>query len=243
MATFARQQETAIDSGDPASVSITPSATTSLLIAMMSERSGTGHTPHTVTDNSGGDTWTKIGGHDQELANANARHSASWWWKEAGTTSAITVSADDGTANTKGLTVYEFTTDEAGTWTQREIASGDSGTGSDGATGITVTPDSVSAGDNLCMAFGGWRVNGAGQPNTIAFSGSYADQYSSGSSGSNELHHANEWFQDADGGVEATTLTWNDAGHEGLCAVIIFELVVGGGATLRRYSLSLTGVG
>jgi hypothetical protein len=230
MPTFARAQFIAGDDGvDPATRAITPSAATSLLIAVMSERSGVGHTPHTMSDGgaTGGD-WVKAFGWDQALGDSNARHSFSLWWKVAGSTAAITVSGDDGTGNGKHLSLHEYTTDTPGTWS---VVSGaavgaDTGTGSSSPLAIGPT-GSAAAGDNLVLLSINWRT-GSDQAYPGAATGGFTGLTTTGS-GSNGRQHGTAWQQDAAGGTFSTSVDWTGSGHESAGGIVVFNL--GSGAT------------
>jgi hypothetical protein len=232
MPIFARAQFLAGSDGiDPATRAITPTAATSLLTAVLSERSGTGNTPHTVSDNGAtGVDWVKAFGWDQQLANSSARHSFSLWWKVAGSTAAITVSGDDGTGNGKRLTVHEYTTDTAGTWS---VVSGaavgaDTGTGSSSPLAIGPT-GSAPAGDNLVQLSINWRTAGD-QAYPGAATGGFTGLTSSGS-GSDGRQHGTAWQQDAAGGTFSTSVDWTGTGHEAAGAIVVFALDGGGGPT------------
>jgi hypothetical protein len=229
MTVFARAQYLAgADGIDPATRAITPTAATSILVAVLSERSGVGSTPHAVSDGgaTGGD-WVKAVGHDQALGDSNARHSFSVWWKVAGSTAAITVSGDDGTGNGKRLSVHEYTTDTAGTWSVVGTpASADTGTGSSSPLAIGPT-GSAAAGDNLVVAFINWRTAGdQAYPGTAT--NSFTGLTTTGAV-SNARQHGTAWKQDASGGTFSTSIDWTGTGHEAAGAIVVFALGAGGG--------------
>jgi hypothetical protein len=223
MTVFARAQFLAgTDGTDPATRTITPSSATSLLVAVVSERSGVGSAPQTVSDDgaTGGD-WAKAIGHDQELSDSNARHSFSLQWKVAGSTDTITVSADDGTGNGKLVSVHEYTTDTAGTWSVAAAVGADTGTGS--ASPLAIGPTaSVAAGDNLVLASINWRTAGdQAYPGTAT--NSFTGLTTTGA-GSNGRQHGTAWKQDAGGGTFSTSIDWTGDGHESAGAIVVFAL-------------------
>lgn len=249
MPTFARQQDVFViefSTGTSVSVDITPSALTSLLVAIASERGGLGHADHAVSDGSGGAAWTKVGGHDQEITNGSARNSTSIWFKKADFDTQEFVTLAMSADTVMGLTVIEFTTDVDDTWTAEDIAFNDSGTSAPTSLN-TGTTGSVSSGDLLALAIMNWRTGSTGNhPSSISFDGSFADLFTESVATDNRHYHAGEWFQDTAGGIYSSTASWtggSDAEVTG--GVVVFRLGAagGGGANTRRYRLTTLGVG
>lgn len=242
MTTFARAQYLAgTDGTDPATRAITPTAATSLLLAVLSERSGTGHTPHTMGDNGAtGSDWVKVFGRDQALADGNARHSFSVWGKVAGSTAAIVASGDDGTSNGKLLSLHEYTTDTAGTWSVVGTpATADTGTGSTSPLAIGPT-GSAPAGDNLVVAFINWRTQ-----SDQAYPGSATNSFTgltTTGAGSNGRQHGTAWKQDASGGTFSTSIDWSGSGHECAGGIAVFKLSGAGDETPPTLTGSITEV-
>lgn len=250
--TFHVTQELDAGEGDPRTQAVTPSGAGRLLVAFVNERSGTAHANHTVTDNSGGAAWTKISGHDQEISDSNARQASSIWVKETVSTTGFTITADDGTANSKRLAVFEFEarTDSVTpitdrTWTFRQKSSADSGTGftSPQSSGTTA---SVSAGDLLLIGGGFWRNGNFANIESAAWTNGLTQEFLA-NGGSNVRSQAMGWDSDTAGGTYETELSWteNTSGSEVTCHLVVIELESGGGGApaTRRYSLTMTGVG
>lgn len=227
MATFARQQtqHNSAAAGTTTAISMAPSATTSVMVAQVTERNGNSHTNHTCTDNeSGGNAWTKIAGHDQELANASARQSVSWWYKVPVTTASFTVTGGSVSGATVALTVHEFTTDTADTWTSAVTpSSADTGTGATSPVSIGAT-GSVSAGDLLVLGIGSFR-HGSTTPTSIAFSGSIANEVVSGPLSNNTFVHALGWYHDTAGGTYSSDMSWATATDaEAAAGIVVLRL-------------------
>lgn len=242
MPTFARAQFVPSTNGaDPATVSFTPTAATSLLLCVFDERSGDGTSGAVCSDDGAtGDDWAKFIGHDQEISDPNARQSFSGFWKVAGSTATITISADDGTSNGKLSTIHEYTTDEAGTWSVATASvSNDTGTGASSPLDLGTTA-SVSAGNILAVALASWR-NGNSFPNDVAFDGSF-----SGTTGvygdSNQRSLATAWQQSAGGTTFNSNVSWTGADHECAGGISVFGLDTGGGGASQSIAFTLEGV-
>ena len=229
MTTFSKVQS-ASNFADPAAVTLGAAPTEgNLLIGVLSQRAGTAHADHVLEDTEGG--WTKIAdaSNDQELADANARQSCSVWWKPVTASTPDTFSGDDGTTNSKRLTVVEYAPDGAYTFGVAGAKSANSGTGSSSPLGSGNT-GSIASSDLLLIGGGCWRMQtlggfGAGPLASPLTSGGVTAQ-----GGDNGIAHLIDFAAAGQAaGVKSTSLGWSGSGHEAICWLAAFEDTAGGG--------------
>jgi hypothetical protein len=229
MTTFSKVQS-ASNFADPAAVTLGAAPTEgNLLIGVLSQRAGTAHADHVLEDTEGG--WTKIAdaSNDQELADANARQSCSVWWKPVTASTPDTFSGDDGTTNSKRLTVVEYAPDGAYTFGVAGAKSANSGTGSSSPLGSGNT-GSIASSDLLLIGGGCWRMQtlggfGAGPLASPLTSGGVTAQ-----GGDNGIAHFIDFAAAGQAaGVKSTSLGWSGSGHEAICWLVAFEDTGGGG--------------
>lgn len=226
MSTFSRAQFISGTEADPSTLSITPTAATSILIAEISERSGGDYLNHTLSDGgaTGGD-WVRVAGETIEQLNTGARHSVSTWWKLAGSTASVTLSADDTTANAKLVTVAEYATDTGGAWSFVNMAQANTGAGS--VSPVSVGPTaSAPSGDTLAVILGMWRPGGTDIDGTFGVTGGFAGNVVSPLSGSGRMH-SQAWQQTTGGATFSGSVTWGGTGHEAAAAIVVFQQAAG----------------
>ncbi|KIC39347.1 hypothetical protein RA26_01455 [Leisingera sp. ANG-M7] len=190
-----------------------------LLLAIASERSGTGQSAHSVT---GGGTWTKRVAIDQELADANARHSVTVWERIVGASEGnSTASFDDGTGNSKALTVVEVEPSASYSFSFVEEASEHSGTAHWDGTSSGNT-SSISGTDLFEIAIGACR-NSAFTLSAVTFDTQTDSNtlYNGGNNGRSHVYAIEASGQS--GGVKSATVNSDGSQHEGAVAVLIFE--------------------
>jgi len=169
MTTFSLESSHWVADDDPCSITFTPAAAGNLLVAIISERSGTTADDNYMWD-SGLDGWTTAFYHDQELADINARHSLSVHWKivDATEVTSLDFIADNGTANGKSLSILEVTPSAAYDFSFVEAASDDSGT-ADIAGQSSGDTSSISGSDLFVLDVAGIRcATNTGQLPTFA---------------------------------------------------------------------------
>ena len=234
------------DDGDPATVNMNAvGSTDNILVAIMNERSGTGHAPHAVTDANG--TWTKILGEDQELLDSNARQSASLWWRQAvsaDTSAAFNISADDGTAASKRISVYEVDPSAAYDWTLQVSSSDNSGTGSTSPQGSGSTSDPGGS-DLFVFAFATWRNENLQNVSSIGFTNvdTGTTLFNGGSNG--RSHGAEFSGTGQSSGAKSTDASWSvsGAGNECICGIAVFSDGAIGGVTIDATAGTITVTG
>lgn len=224
---------------------ILSAAAGNLLIAVLSDRSGTAHSNHTVTDDNGA-TWNKISSasYDNEIGDANARFTLSAWWRVADATDAsgsFIVSGDDGTSNTMRLSVVEIEPSAAYDWTFQVASIAGSGTGD--WNGLNSGDTSDPGGSDLFeIAIAGCR-NSTSEPTTgnVNFS-AQTDDLTEFLGGDNQITHV--LAIEASGqtsGAKSATINSDGSGNEGICAVIVFSNgAIGGGEITRATGSGLT---
>jgi hypothetical protein len=204
-------------------------AADALVLAVVSERGGVGSAAHAVSDDDGG-TWVKRFAVDQELGDANARHSLSVWQRTAGPTGENTiVSFSDGTTNTRRQSVLQVQADGAYDWAFEAFAAAHSGT-ADWSGLNSGDTDSVSGSDLFSIAIGGCRNSSGGSiPSTISFD-PHTDAHTNFIGANNALTHT--FAMQASGqasGVKTATITSNGSGNEGIVGVLVFSGAGAGG--------------
>ena len=226
MTTFSIAGSGAGSSGgaDPSTVTRTAGGTGRLWVAVLHERSGLGHSGHSVSDDNAG-TWTKQGSLDSELADANARHSLSIWTHVtvSADTSSTVITGDAGAGNSR-LYLYEINPSASYDWTFVETALDTSGTGDwDGQTSGNTS--NISGSDLFVMGFGASRL-GAGPTTTTTLT---QTQNHTDFGGSQHTYFGCGAVDQAGqaGGVKSTTLTVTGGGSgnsdEGIVGVIVFQ--------------------
>lgn len=233
---------------DPAVVSWTTPASGNAIFAEINERSGTGHAPHTISDNNSG-VWTKIIGHDQLITDPNARQSASIWWRKvtAGdqTFGTITVTADDGTANSKRLSLFEYLPSAAYDWTFQVQSSADTGTGSTSPQGSGSTSNPGGS-DLFSTGFGAFRddAGGSGGPASIAFTNLDGTVTSFTENNDGRSHASSFTTTGEAAGAKSTSMSWSGANIEAIAAIVVFSNgAIGGGGYVNYGQLMSLGVG
>lgn len=140
--------------GDPETISITPNAVGNLIVVHAMERSGLSSADSiTISDNaSTSHTWTRVLSFTD--TNATTRKTCTSWWTTANTTSAFTITVDDGTSNNKAASAEEISYDSAITWTLL-------GSSSDGTAAGTIDDSTHSSGSTASIAAGDQLLLGA----------------------------------------------------------------------------------
>lgn len=143
MATIRQSASGGMTGADPDTATFASSPVQgNLLLAIASERSGGDASNHTLTGITG---WTHEIIQTTEQANSTYRRTFSVFYKEAGASESTGVTLDDGTANDKYLSIYEY---EHGVgedqWTLLDSVSADNGQTIGGTTQTTGTTASVS---------------------------------------------------------------------------------------------------
>lgn len=233
MTTFSIAQSLNEGGADPAEVTVVSPTEGNLLLAIASERSGTGQSAHSVT---GGGTWTKRVAIDQELSDANARHSVTVWERVVGASEGnSTVSFDDGTGNSKALSVLEVEPSASYSFSFVEEASDHSGTSHWDGTSSGNT-SSISGTDLFEIAIGACR-NSAFTLTAVTFD-TQTDSNTLYNGGNNGRSHAYAIEASGQsGGVKSAGVNSDGAGHEGAVAVLVFEDGGVGGQTITGSDL------
>jgi len=221
MATLRQSAEGSWADPSTATFGLTP-VEGNLIIAVISERSGTSAANHDANAGTMSGL-TKIESNDIELGDSTYRRSHSVWTKTAGSSEATSASGDDGTGNSKRLTLYEY---EFGgsedQWDLLDSASGDNGTTSSGTTTTSGTTASVS-GDMFKFCSGIMKLGGVpanvdatwdNGVDTVDFDGSLA---------SNGMwHHAATDAADTTEEAKESTMTiTGDTTNNGLGGIIL----------------------
>lgn len=203
-----------------------------ILLVVANERSGTAHASFVVDG-----SWTKLGGHDNEIGNANARMSIAAWFKKAtGSEGTSPVSVDNGTANNIRALVLELAPSEAvDAYVEAAEATAGGGTGGDSPLAIGAT-GSVAAANYLIAQFIGWR-NGGGDIGSLSWDNSPDDDgFVNGAI--NGLSLGWGFKDDATGGTYSATATWTSTAggdeHAGMIFAIEAQTGGGGGGGNRR---------
>lgn len=195
-----------------------------LLVAIAAERSGNSESLYTIS----GSGWTKVVARDVLLTDGNSRRNLAIWWKVAGASEPTNISIDNGTTSTKRATIIEFNDSAGGTWTFKEKADADSGTGSTSpqSTGTTA---SVANGTLLVLGVAGWRAEETTHPTSVGWTNSLTDiQTQTSDSFSKDSGFA--WKETATGGTFESEVSWTGAGCEVTAAILVFDAVAAGGA-------------
>lgn len=211
---------------DPGTVTFasTP-AEGNLLVIQASERAGNGHAAYTIS----GSGWTKVVGRDVELANGDARRNLAVWWKIAGASEPTSITIDNGTTSSKRVTASEFNDSAAGTWTFKEKADNDTGTGSTSPLSTGTTPI-VANGTLLVLGVAGWRAEGTTHPTSVGWTNSLTDIVTNtGASFSKDDGFA--WKETATGGTFESEVSWTGASLEATAAILVFDAESGAGAS------------
>jgi hypothetical protein len=210
---------------DPAAATVTATTVGAIMIATIGNRNGVAHASHTLSDDTGGAAWTKVIGHDQEIADANARHSLSVWWREVvsgDTSGTFTLTADDGDAANKGLTCVQIVPDASKTWVYEDGVFADSGTVDWDGLSSGNTP-SLSGSDLLLVAIASARNDAASYATSISFT-NINDQQEAVLRASNQIAQAFS-IESAgqSGGVKTTTITTGSGSQEGAVGIVAFS--------------------
>ena len=212
--------------GDPSAATVTATTVGAIMVATIGGRSAIAHANHTLSDNAGGAGWTKVIGHDQELADANARHAVSVWWREVvsgDTSGTFTLTADDGDIATKGLTCVQIVPDASMTWVYEDGVFADSGTADWDGLSSGNTP-SLSGSDLLLIAVGSARNDTPVGTTAIAFT-NINDQQVVNIRGDQQICQALSIESAGQaGGVKTTTITAsNSYVQEGAVGIVAFS--------------------
>ena len=145
--TFSHVQNVGVQAADPASVTLSPAPVNgNLLVACAMERSGGSASNFTIT----GTGWTQRVALTIEQTQSTWRRSFVVWTKIAGASEPATIDVDDGTANSKLLSVSEFSHGSgSGTWNFEAVVSNHNGATSSATVLSTGTTASVPAGNLL----------------------------------------------------------------------------------------------
>jgi hypothetical protein len=211
---------------DPAAATITATTVGAIMVATLSARDGIAHASHTLSDDTGGAAWTKVIGHDQELANADARHTVSVWWREVvsgDTSGTFTLTGDNGGTGSKGMTCVQIVPDASMTWVYEDGVFADSGTADWTGLSSGNTP-SLSGSDLLLIAIASGRNGSTGFPTTISFT-NINDQQVANLGGVNAVGQALSIESAGQaGGVKETTITFNSSiNTEGAVGIVAFS--------------------
>ena len=210
---------------DPSAATVTATTVGAIMVATIGGRSATAHANHTLSDNAGGAGWTKVIGHDQELADANARHTVSVWWREVvsgDTSGTFTLTADDGDTTNKGLTCVQIVPDASMTWVYEDGVFADSGTVDWDGTSSGNTP-SISGSDLLLIAIADGRAGASSYATSISFT-NINDQQVVNLRGANEIAQALSIESAGQaGGVKTTTITTGSSSQEGAVGIVAFS--------------------
>jgi hypothetical protein len=211
--------------GDPAAATVTATTVGAIMVAAVGGRSSTAHASHTLSDDAGGAAWTKVIGHDQEIANSNARHTVSVWWREVvsgDTSGTFTLTADEGVANNNGLTCVQIVPDASKTWVYEDGVFADSGTADWDGLSSGNTP-SLSGSDLLLVAIASARTEAGTNASSISFT-NINDQQEAVLRASNQVAQALS-IESAgqSGGVKTTTITTGSTAQEGAVGIVAFS--------------------
>ena len=136
---------------DPAAITITEPTEGNLLVAVVTERGGGSTANHVLTSITG---WTHEISETTEQGDGSHRRSFSVFWKIAGASEGTTLTADDGTSNSKWLSFHEFSFDGAeNQWILSQKATFNNGTAGDATSLATGTTASVTGTTFLELGF------------------------------------------------------------------------------------------
>ena len=211
--------------GDPAAATVTATTVGAIMVATVGGRNGIAHASHTLSDDAGGAAWTKVIGHDQEIADVNARHTVSVWWREVvsgDTSGTFTLTADDGDAASKGLTCVQIVPDASKTWVYEDGVFADSGTADWDGTSSGNTP-SLSGSDLLLIAIASARNDNQTNASSISFT-NINDQQVANFRGDSQIAQALSIESAGQaGGVKTTTITTGSTVQEGAVGIVAFS--------------------
>lgn len=208
---------------DPSSVTLDAAPTDgNLLIALISERSGTAATAHTIT----GSGWTVAVEDTIEQGDSTYRRSISIHYKEAGASESATITADDGTGNAKEITVaeYELEGDED-RWEFIEAISNDDGTTADGGSIASGSTSSLSADPKVIIGVAIAKNGSYAYIPSTTWTAGYTEDHESDYN-SNQMLRAFARKNTESSGTESATFTLEAAGlpHNGLhIALLAFK--------------------
>lgn len=228
-ASFAQTTVTA--DADPAAPSLAGNPTANnCLLAVGQERVGQSDVANYTITNS----LTAIGGQATLPADINSRRSFRVWAKAAAGTEQ-SVSIDDGTANAKRGTYAEIA-NSLGLTSYALVDSDevDTGTGSDGTTGLTATTGSIAAGKYLLLAVATWRKD-SGALADIAWDFTPDVTFNTTLEGSNTRVTALAVKEVAGGTAYSAKVTWTGAGHEGNLGLYVVGVAAAAPAAGKPY--------
>jgi hypothetical protein len=213
--TFSRVQSAA-NAADPASATFSATPTQgNLLVVVATERGGTTHANFTIS----GSGWTKRIGRDSEIANTSARRNLAVWTKVAGASEPTNIQVDNGTTNTKRISIHEYSAGTSVTWAFLDSADNDTGTGSTSPLSTTAT-DSLSAGNLLLISVAVWR-NETNSPGSVTWTN--ASDIVTNAGASNEQTTSVGWFDETSSGTYSDSVSWTGTGHEATAGILAFS--------------------
>ena len=229
MATLLNSAQSTMTGADPAVATITEPTQGNLLIAVCTERSGGDATNHALTDITG---WEHTIASTIEQASGTYRRTFSIFWKEAGASEGTSLTFDDGTANSKYLTVYEYqhVGGSEDQWVLLDSASNDNGTTSNATTIASGTTGSQSGEMFIFAAASVKRPNSLVDTSPWSWdSGLSEDATFDPSVGNTMAHGGGSDAKDTATGTKSSTVTLTaHASNIGLAAgILVFDVESG----------------
>jgi hypothetical protein len=212
---------------DPATAVLdTTPVSGNLLVAFVSERSGTSHSAFAMDLTNLG--WTKAFGVDTELANTTYRRSMAVFWKVAMAAEATGITIDNGTTNVKRILVQEFAAGDGRTFGSLVSAGNHNGAVSNATSVSTGTTPSTS-GAHLVIGFLFVKRGNSTATYTTSWSNSLATPIDAIQATSNTQDLCSAFADTAvTGGKESTVTMTATASNVGLTGGILAVEMTGG---------------
>jgi hypothetical protein len=143
------------------------------------------------------------------------------WEKIAGVAEPTNIQVDNGTTNTKRISIHEFADSEGGIWEFKEKADNDSGSGS---TSPLSTGTTANVADGVLLVLGAamWRDQSEG-PESINWTSSLVDIVNH-IGVTDQLSHSIAWKETSTGEAFESQVSWTGTGHEASAGILVFNV-------------------